>query len=88
MIAARRPGRTRLEWTSGPARLAQTLGVTGALNRADLTDPASTLWIEPDIAISDSEVRTGPRIGMGKTPEPWYSMPWRFWVADNPYVSR
>jgi DNA-3-methyladenine glycosylase len=87
-IAMRRPGRERMEWTSGPARLAQALGITGALNRVDLTIPGSTLWIEPDLAIPDAEVRTGQRIGMGKTPEPWYSMPWRFWIAGNPYVSR
>jgi DNA-3-methyladenine glycosylase len=87
IIAARRPDRKPLEWTSGPARLASALGVTGALNRADLTGAAASLWIEADLDIPDADVRTGPRIGMGKTPEPWYSIPWRFWVADNPHVS-
>jgi DNA-3-methyladenine glycosylase len=87
-IAARRPDRKPLEWTSGPARLAAALGITGDLNRADLTTEEATLWIEADVTIPDSEVRTGPRIGMGKTPEPWYSIPWRFWVGNNPHVSR
>ncbi len=88
VIAARRPDRTPLEWTSGPAKLAQALGITGALNRADLTLTDSTLWIEPDLAVPDEDVRTGPRVGLGKTAEPWYSVPWRFWVADNAYISR
>ncbi len=87
-IAGRRRDRKPLEWTSGPARLASALGITGVLNRADLTTPDAGLWIERDLQIPDTDIRTGPRIGMGKTPEPWFSMPWRFWVAGNPYVSR
>ena len=87
-IADRRPDRKPLEWTSGPARLAVALGITGALNRIDMTSTESTLWVEPDITIPDSNLKTGPRVGLGKTPEPWLSIPWRFWVADNPYVSR
>jgi len=38
--------------------------------------------------LPDERVRSGPRVGMGKRVlEPWLSMPWRWWVADNPYVS-
>jgi DNA-3-methyladenine glycosylase len=81
-----RPDRKLAELTSGPARLALALSVTGALNTADMTQGAE-LWIEPDQTIPDSQVRTGPRIGLGKTPEPWLSMPWRWWVGGNPYVS-
>jgi len=89
IIAARRPGRQPLEWTSGPARLAMALAITGVLNRADVTTPDSMLWIEGDTAIPDTDVRSGPRIGLGKKmPEPWLSMPWRFWIAGNSHVSR
>jgi DNA-3-methyladenine glycosylase len=88
IIAARREGRTPQEWTSGPARLAKALNITSALNRVDLTTTANGLWIEPGITIPDSAVKIGPRIGLGKTPEPWFSMPWRFWIGDNPHVSR
>ncbi len=86
-MATRRVGRHHLEWTSGPGRLAAAFDVTRALNSADLTAPHVGLWIETDVAIPDAQVRTGPRVGMGKTPEPWYSVPWRFWVAGNPHVS-
>ena len=89
VIAARRAGRLPSEWTSGPARLAMALAITGVLNRADVTTPDSTLWIEGDTTIPNMDVRTGPRIGLGnKMPEPWLSMPWRFWVAGNSHVSR
>ena len=86
-MAARRPGRAPLEWTSGPGKLVLALGVGGDLNGIDLTSTESGLWIESDSDIPDDRVRTGPRIGMGKTPEPWYSMPWRWWVGGNPFVS-
>jgi DNA-3-methyladenine glycosylase len=87
-IAARRIGRLPREWTSGPGRLARALEVTQALNTADLTTPAAGLWIEAGEPVPDSAVRTGPRIGLGKTSEPWLSIPWRFWVAGNAHVSR
>jgi DNA-3-methyladenine glycosylase len=87
-MAARRAGRGPLEWTSGPGKLVLALGITGADNTADLTTTEAGLWIEPDTTIPDEAVRTGPRIGMGKTPEPWHSIPWRWWVAGNLFVSK
>ena len=88
VIAARRNGRSLTEWTSGPARLTQALNIDLKFNRVDLTSVDGGLWIESDLTVSDAAVKTGPRIGLGKTPEPWYSMLWRFWIADNPHVSR
>jgi DNA-3-methyladenine glycosylase len=87
-IAQRRMDRKPLEWTSGPARLTKALNITNALNRADVTTTAAGLWLEADMTIPDDEVQTGARIGLGKTPEPWFSIPWRFWVTGDPYVSR
>lgn len=87
IMRQQRSDRKMAEWTSGPARLVIALTITGALNTADMTRTDSGLWIEPDETIPDSLVRTGPRIGLGKTPEPWFTIPWRWWVAGNPYVS-
>lgn len=86
-MAARRPGRALHEWTNGPGKLTQALGIDGTDNTLDLTT-AGHLWIEPDAPITDDFVRTGPRIGINSTPEPWLSLPWRFWVAGNLFVSR
>jgi DNA-3-methyladenine glycosylase len=89
LIAARRAGRPINAWTSGPGRLTSALAITGDLNRADLTDPAAGLWIESGDTVPDDQIKTGPRIGLGtRVPEPWLSMPWRWWVAGNPHVSR
>ncbi len=88
-IAARRQGRKPLEWTSGPARLTAAFGITGTLNRADVTRVKSGLWVAWDETFSGSEIAAGPRVGLGRRVlEPWLSMPWRFWIAGNPYVSR
>ncbi len=89
LMAERRPNRPTKEWTSGPARLTLAIGVDGRHNRVNITDEQSGLWIEKGTPIEDAQVSTGPRIGLGKrVPEPWFSMAWRWWISDNPYVSR
>ena len=87
-MAARRPDRPPLEWTSGPAKLVLAFGITGDMNTIDMTTTDGSLWIEPDGSVPDERVRTGPRVGLNTTPEPWLSLPWRFWVAGNLYVSK
>lgn len=76
------------ELTNGPAKLAQALAIDSALNGVDISAPDSPIWIEAGPGIDAAEIRTGPRIGLGQTPEPWLSIPWRYWVENNPYVSR
>ena len=85
-IAARRSGRPPEEWTSGPAKLTQALGVDKTLNGIDLS--GETLFIERGTPVPDEAVQTGPRVGLGRVPDPWKSMPWRFWVAGNANVSK
>jgi DNA-3-methyladenine glycosylase len=80
--------RPQNELTNGPAKLAQALAIDRALNGADLCHPDAPIWIEEGPGINAADVRRGPRIGLGKTPEPWLSIPWRYWIHENPYVSR
>lgn len=87
-IMARRRGRSRRQWTNGPAKLAQALAIDGDLNGADLCEPDGAIWLEDGPAVPDSAVAIGPRIGLGGTPEPWRSMPWRYWIKENLFVSR
>jgi DNA-3-methyladenine glycosylase len=74
VIRARRDGRD----LNGPAKLTQALGVDGSLNQADLTAPASGLWIEAGEPVADLRVTIGARVGLYSVPEPWKSIPWRF----------
>lgn len=80
-IAAQRSGRPSAQWTNGPAKLTQALAITGNLNGCDLTDPAGGLWIEDAPPVADAAVHSGARVGLGATPEPWFSQPWRFWIT-------
>jgi DNA-3-methyladenine glycosylase len=73
--------------TSGPARLTQALVINKALNGADLV-AGDELWLEPGEALPNDSVACGPRIGIRYAAEKDRLAPWRFWVRDNPYVSR
>ncbi len=92
-MAARRVGpdgrpRPAHDWCSGPARLSQALAIDRRQDGLDLCNPATTLWVEPGAPPTSEAVARGPRIGLGRTPEPWLSMPWRFGLADDPNLSR
>jgi DNA-3-methyladenine glycosylase len=88
MMAGNRPGRPVSQWTNGPARLAQALAIDKALNGTNLFAAEAVIWLEDAPAVPAEEIATGPRIGLGKTPEPWLSIPWRYWLRNNPFVSR
>jgi DNA-3-methyladenine glycosylase len=72
---------------SGPGLVTQSFSVTRADNGVDLCDATSDLRLEIDDEDEPLPIVTGPRIGMGTVPEPWFSRPWRFYVAGNPSVS-
>ncbi|MCA9942397.1 MAG: DNA-3-methyladenine glycosylase [Ardenticatenaceae bacterium] len=74
--------------TNGPAKLTQALVIDKSHNGANLCQPDGVIWIEDAPAVPPNQIAIGPRIGLGKTPEPWYSIPWRYWLADNPFVSK
>lgn len=92
VMSVHRNGRSPQELTNGPAKLAQALAIDNSLNGANLCAADGVIWFAAAPAdappIDPSHILTGPRIGMGKTPEPWYSIPWRYWLANNPYVSK
>lgn len=65
---------------SGPGKLAQALGITHAMNGADLARPPFVL----QAPVAPVEVIVGPRIGISKAVD----MPWRFGLAGSAYLSR
>jgi len=82
----RRARRSDLELASGPGRLCAALGIDLRLDRADLL--GDRVWIEPgERRIPEAAIATGPRIGIDYA-GPWAAKPWRFWIRDNPHVSR
>jgi DNA-3-methyladenine glycosylase len=85
VIRRRRPRRSEYELTGGPGRLCLALGIDRQLDRADLL--GDRVWIEDAAAISPRQIARGPRIGIDYA-ESWVKKPWRFWVRDNPFVSK
>jgi DNA-3-methyladenine glycosylase len=87
VMADNRPGLERPNWTNGPAKLTQALAIDRLLNGANLFAPGGVIWLEDMPPVDEKRIASGPRIGLGQTPEPWLSAPWRFWLKDNPFVS-
>jgi DNA-3-methyladenine glycosylase len=73
---------------SGPAKLCEAFGITGALDGADLVrpDPAGELHLLDDGTPPPAVPRVTTRIGLapGKGDE----HPWRFCVPGDPNLSR
>ena len=85
IIRRRRPGRFEHELTGGPGRLCVALGIDRKLDKADLL--GNRVWIEEGVAVPRRQIARGPRIGIDYAEE-WVKKPWRFWIRDNPFVSR
>ena len=85
VMRRRRRGRSEYELTSGPGRLCLAMGIDRKLDKADLL--GNRVWLEDGISISPRQIARGPRIGIDYA-EKWIDKPWRFWVKDNPFVSR
>jgi DNA-3-methyladenine glycosylase len=82
IMAKRRDGQARSQWTNGPAKLCQALGVDKKFNGVDLCSPESNLFVEVGVTILDSNVTNSARVGLNNVPEPWLSIPWRFKCVD------
>lgn len=77
-----RPNDSRL--AAGPGNVGRALGVDRALNGTDLA--AGPVRVEPRSGASPP-IRRGPRVGVDYA-GPWAERPMRFWIADDPHVSR
>lgn len=71
--------------TSGPGKLCIALGIDRSLNGEDLC--GDRIWVENYRSFTPGEVSVGKRIGIDYAEED-ADNPWRFWVADNQYVSK
>ena len=69
--------------SNGPAKLTQAFAVTKTLNGHDLTSRKKLYVTKPSHQIP-LNITIGTRIGIRSGSE----KPWRFFVKDNPYVSK
>ena len=65
---------------SGPGRLCEALGITGAYNGRALDQPPFRLLARTD----DVEIMSGPRIGIAKAVE----LPWRYGLKGSRFWSK
>jgi DNA-3-methyladenine glycosylase len=85
LMRKRRQGQHDRNLTNGPGKLSIALGIDRKLDNADLL--GNKVWLEAGENISARKITSGPRIGIDYAEE-WVDKPWRFWIRDNPYVSR
>jgi DNA-3-methyladenine glycosylase len=84
-IDAMRTARSRhadRDLCSGPGKLAQALGVNKSHHGLNLCQSPHAGFLPP--VTSKLLRKCGPRIGISSGKD----IPWRFWVRDNPHVSR
>ncbi|MDR6637867.1 DNA-3-methyladenine glycosylase [Paenarthrobacter nitroguajacolicus] len=85
LAAVRRPAsKAHKDLASGPARLASALGLTTADTGRDALAEPFSLWLPRTPAAA---VASGPRVGVAG-PGGSTEYPWRFWIEDDPTVSR
>jgi DNA-3-methyladenine glycosylase len=80
---SRRSGIADRDLARGPARLAKTLGLTGADDGIDVLDPAGDVVLGLADPVPTAGVAAGPRVGLRLAGD----VPWRFWIAGDPAVS-
>ena len=86
MRALRPAARRDRDLLSGPAKLCQAYGLTGAHDGADLVKGDLEVVLADDGMLPPQAPGVGPRVGLaaGKGDQ----HPWRWWVAGDPNVSR
>jgi DNA-3-methyladenine glycosylase len=71
-----------VDLTNGPGKLTDAFEVGENFHRSDLTQ--SPLYLAEGRSVAEHEVAQSSRIGISKGVE----RPWRWYVAENPFVSR
>lgn len=88
MRAARTAVRTNRDLTNGPGKLCHALAIDRSLNGTSATDRTAHVFISSDNhRIPSSHIIAAPRIGIPYA-SAWKDKPLRFYIKDNPFVSR
>jgi DNA-3-methyladenine glycosylase len=84
LMRARRQMRDVRHLTNGPGKVCQAFGIDRGLNGSDLC--GDVLYVE-DRGTSSSDIMVTTRVGVDFA-GPWKDMPWRFYIAGHPGVSK
>lgn len=72
---------------NGPSKLCLAYGISKELNKLDLADPSSNIWIERWDPEPSFNTITSTRIGLSKKAADWITAPLRFYVQGCNSVS-
>jgi len=73
---------------NGPGKLCRWLKLNKSFYGEDVTK-SRRIWLEEKgIKFKPSQIKKGPRIGIDYAGLFWSKKPWRFWLKDNPCVSK
>ncbi len=84
MKEARPKAKRAVDIANGPGKLCQALGIERTHDGLDLGAESSPIRLELGEALDESSIITTTRIGITKAVD----TPWRFYIADNPWVSK
>ncbi len=88
LMKSRRPAAwgNVLKVANGPSKLCDALAITKQLNGADMTK--KPFYIRDDgVKVNKENIVAATRIGVDYADE-WKHKPWRFYIKNNPYVSK
>lgn len=85
MMRKRRGKMKDTNLTSGPGKLCIAFGIDRTFYGEDLL--GQKIWLEEGKEIPKTKIAQGKRIGIDYAGE-YAAKPWRFWLKDNPFVSR
>ena len=87
LIRALEPVEGITEATNGPGKLCQALRLNGNFYGEDLCQ-SKRIWMEERGKIKTNQIIKTPRIGIDYAGRFWSSVPWRFYIKDNKFVSK
>ena len=82
LMKKRRKKKELIDLCSGPAKLCEAMGIGLQENGKSLF--GRELYLVYGEIIAKKKICSGPRIGIRKS----IDLPWRFWLKDNPHVSK
>lgn len=87
MLLRRKMKEVSRKLCAGPGLFTQALGIEMQHNEIDLC--GDTVWIEDYLSTSAEQIESSARIGLSKLViEPYLSIPWRFTLKGNSWVSK
>ncbi len=77
----------KINLTNGPGKLCQYLKIDGQHYGLDLVT-SREIWLEDGQSVSPRQIVADRRIGIDYAGPIWSNKKWRFYIKNNPYVSK